>query len=349
MEDLIIPHVRLTIGQSEIEAATAVLRSGYLAMGPVAEKLEQKTALAVGQKYGAAVSSGTVALHVALLVLNISEGDEVVIPTYACQALLNAVLYVKATPRLVDIDLLTFNIDPQAVAKVVNSKTKAIIVPHMFGLMADILELQKLGVPIIEDCAMGLGATLIGKPAGSFGVVSTFSFYATKTITGGEGGLVATSNDALIEAVRDLREYDKKKDFVVRYNYKMSDLNAAVTLAQLGQMDQFVDKRRQIAKRYNEALVGTDYALPIEPEGYNHAFARYVIKADQADNLREYLKNHKVGAGKGVLFGIHELLSIDEKFPLADQALTQAVSLPVYPTLSQAEQEKIINLLLNFK
>lgn len=348
MVDKLIPHVRLTLDEAEIAAATDVLRSGYLAMGPKAAELEVALSTQVNQTYGAVVSSGTTALHLALLALGVKKGDEVILPAYSCQALLNAVLYVEARPRLVDINLATFNIDPVVIERVITPQTKAIIVPHMFGLMADIAAIKKLGVPVIEDCAMGIGAAINDQPAGSFGDLATFSFYATKMITGGEGGMIVSSNEDLIEAVRDLREYDKKKNFVVRYNYKMSDLNAAIALSQLRKLPEFIDARKKIAERYQRELSATDFILPAMPDGYRHGFARFIIRTDQADRLRNYLKGHGVGAGKGVVFGIQELWPTDEEFPNTNVALATAVSIPIYPTLSTEEQNKIISLLLEF-
>lgn len=344
----LIPHVRLTIGAAEIAAVTKVLRSGQLAMGSVSRQLEKQLALLSKQKYAAVVSSGTAALHLALLALGVKTGDEVIIPAYSCQALLNAVKQAGAEPRLVDINLETFNLDPEAVKKGLTPKVKAIIVPHMFGLMADIAAIKKFGLPVIEDCAMGLGATLLGHPAGSFGDLATFSFYATKTVTGGEGGLIVSSRVSLIEFVDDTREYDKKKDFRVRYNYKLSDLNAAVAVAQLKKLKLFIKQRQAIAKRYHQALKNTNLILPVAPAGYEHSFSRYVIRLDQAAELRSYLLKHGVQTGRGVVLGANELIATGQRYPNSEQALKTAVSLPIYPTLTAAEQRKIIKLLLNF-
>jgi len=345
----IIPHVRLTLGPAELEAVAKVLKSGYLAPGLVGETLERGIARLSNQKSGVAVSSGTAALHVALLALGVKAGDEVIIPAYSCQALLNAVLYVGARPVVVDIDLSTFNIDPQEVQKNITKKTKAIIVPHMFGLMADIVAIKRFSIPIIEDCALSIGAKFKGQPAGSFGVVAIFSFYATKTITGGEGGMVVSSVEAIVDQARDVREYDKKKNFIIRYNYKLSDVNAAIALAQLKQLPSFVTKRQAIAKKYTKALAGTNFILPTVPVDYHHTFSRYIIRTPQAEQLRTYLKDHGVGTGRGVVLGIHELIKTKASLPKSKQALREAVSLPIYPTLTASEQQKIITLLINFK
>lgn len=340
-----IPHVRLTIGEEEIEAVQKVLRSGHVAMGPAVADLEAALAKEVQQTTAVAVNSGTAALHVALVALGVGEGDEVILPDYSCQALLNAVAYVAATPRIVDIDSTTFNINPTEVKKHISKKTKAIIVPHMFGLMTDIATIKSFGVPVIEDCAMGIGAKSQGAPAGSFGDISVFSFYATKMIAGGEGGAIATSNEAFAEAARDIRDYDKKKDYRIRFNYKLSDLHAALALSQLRKLRMFVEKRQAIARTYHEALLGTKVSAPQTPQGYEHAFARYVVRTESGEKLRGYLSEKGIGAGKGVVFGIHELTKAEARYPESERALVEAVSLPIYPTLTDAEQQTIIEAL----
>lgn len=345
-----IPHVRLTLGSMEIKAISRVVESGHLAMGDLAETLGQSMARVSNQKYGAVVSSGTAALHISLLVLGIKAGDEVILPAYSCQALLNAVHQVGAIARLADIDLSTYNIDPEAVKQQINDRTKALIVPHMFGLMAEMPALIKLGVPIIEDCAMGLGASWQGRPAGSFGTLAVFSFYATKMITCGEGGAVTTSDVQLMTNIRDLREYDRKREYRLRYNYKLSDLNAALALSQLNRLKIFVNRREFLARRYSGALQGiTGFVLPSIPGGHRHAFARYIIRTTNGDNLRAYLKENGVEAGRGVAFGLRDLIRSDNHYPNSTVALEQVVSLPIYPTLTTAEQDRVIHLLLRFK
>lgn len=340
-----IPHVRLTIGAAEEKAALRVLRSGHLAAGREVAALEREIADLSGNKRGIALSSGTAALHAALFSLGVKSGDEVIIPSYVCQALLNAISYVGAEPRVVDIDISTFNISPAEIKKAISRRTKAIIVPHMFGLMADMRSIKKFGIPVVEDCAMAPGANIGGKKAGSFGSAAVFSFYATKMITGGEGGALTSSNPEIIRRAIDLREYDKKRRYMIRHNYKMSDLNAAVLRAQLGKLDSFIGKRRAIARKYDAALSGTRFILPTEPRGYRHVFAKYVIRTKNGNRLRAYLKRNGVQSGHGVVVGIHELLKSKKEHPNTEKALKTAVSLPIYPTLTGAEQARVIRLL----
>ncbi|MDP3286082.1 MAG: DegT/DnrJ/EryC1/StrS aminotransferase family protein, partial [Desulfobacterales bacterium] len=223
----IIPHSRPTIDQEETAAVVSVLQSGQLAQGEQVLYFEKALALLIGVVGAVAVSSGTAALHLALLALEIGEDDEVVIPSFVCPALLNAIRYVRAVPVLADINPETFNMDVRDLRKRLTGKTKAIIVPHIFGLPADIREIVSLGVPVIEDCAQSLGSRYEGSPAGSFGALSVFSFYATKVICTGEGGMIASGDSQLLGKIRDLRDYDEKDDGRLRYNYKLTDLQAA--------------------------------------------------------------------------------------------------------------------------
>jgi perosamine synthetase len=199
---MMIPHSRPTIDQEEIAVVTDVLESGQLVQGEQVLHFEQSLAALIGVKGAAAVSSGTAALHLALLALQVGEGDEVAIPSFVCPALLNAIRYVRAVPVLADIDPETFNIGVVDLKRRLTRKTKAIICPHMFGLPADIREIVALGVPVIEDCAQSLGSRYGEAPAGSFGALSVFSFYATKVICTGEGGMVTANDRRLSERLR---------------------------------------------------------------------------------------------------------------------------------------------------
>ena len=184
----IIPHSKPSLGLKEVAALMRVMQSGQIAQGTAVDVFEKELAQITGVKGAVAVSSGTAALHLGLLALGIGKGDEVLLPSYVCTALLNAIHYTHATPRLVDIHPDSFNIDASMVKKSLSKRSKAIIVPHLFGLPADLDDLLAMGVPVIEDCAHALGMSYHGKTVGGFGVFSFASFYATKLITTGEGG-----------------------------------------------------------------------------------------------------------------------------------------------------------------
>jgi len=200
-----ITHSKIVLDEEDIDGVTDVLRSGLLVQGKAASSLEKEFASFIGVRHAVAVSSGTAALHLALISLGIGHGSEVIIPSYVCTALLNAVHYVRATAVLVDIDPYTYNISAEQAEKAISTKTGAIVVPHMFGLPADMDEILSLGVPVIEDCAQSAGARFKGQYTGSLGRISIFSLYATKMLCAGEGGLILSDDPDLIARARDLR------------------------------------------------------------------------------------------------------------------------------------------------
>jgi dTDP-4-amino-4,6-dideoxygalactose transaminase len=252
----VITHSKVVLNEEDFTGIIKVLRSGQLVQGKIVSLLEEKIASYIGVNHAVAVNSGTAALHLSLLSLGIGDGSEVIIPSYVCTALLNAIHYVRATPILVDIDPDTYNIDIENIKKAINDRTRAIITPHMFGLPADIESILSLGIPVIEDCAQSVGAKFKDRFTGAFGILSIFSFYATKMLGAGEGGMVLSNNLDLIETIRDLRDYDEKKAYTVRYNYKMTDVQAALCESQLKKLPSFIEKRKGIAELYNNELEG---------------------------------------------------------------------------------------------
>ncbi len=270
-----IPHSQPTLGEAEIKAVAAVIKSGHIAEGEVVARFEKTFAGKMGVQHAVAVSSGTAALHLALLAMGIGPEDEVIIPSYVCTALLHAVQYVGAQPVPAEIDPLTYNIDPDDVKKRITTRTGAIIVPHMFGVAADLDRLLKLGVPIIEDCAQAVGGTYHQKPLGTFGDAAIFSFYATKVMATGEGGMVTAKSPEIIERIRDLKTYDGKEADAVRYNYKMTDVQAALGEVQLGRLEDFIEQRRKIARQYVKHLKSLSIKLPAEIA--EHIYYRFVV------------------------------------------------------------------------
>ena len=337
-----IPHSRPFLGPEEEAAVVAVIRSGQLAAGERVAAFERGLAGRVGVGQAVAVSSGTAALHLALMALGVGPGDEVAIPTYVCSALLHAVRYVGAAPLLIDVDPETFNLDAQDLRRRVTRRTRAVILPHLFGLPAEAEAVRSAGLPVIEDCAMSLGATAGERPAGAWGDLSVFSFYATKVIACGEGGMVAMWDEGLAARVRDARDYDGRDDATVRFNYKLSDLHAAVGEAQLGRLAAFISRRREIAARYSAALSGASCHLPRPDAG--HIFFRYVlrVRGDLEGRLAAF-ERAGVAARRPVFCPIHRMLGHDEKaFPGAEEAHRSALSLPLYPALSEEEAEAVI-------
>lgn len=333
-----IPHSRPTIGKEEAQAAARVIRSGLIAQGPLVQQFEQRLAQFVGVRYGVAVSSGWAALVLSLRALDIGPQDEVILPAYVCSALLQAVKITGAKAVFADIDKVTWNISAKSAARVMSRKTRAIIVPHSFGTPAPLKELQALGVPLIEDCAQSLGATVENRQVGSFGACSIVSFYATKMMTTGEGGIFLTNSKALAEKARVLREYDEQAGSLLRYNFKMTDLAAAIGLVQLRRLPSFIRTRRILADCYDAQLKNLPLSLPQSPFG-RPVYHRYVVTSLLgADKVLRKLEKKNIKARRP----IHHVLSPKGECPNADWAWEHAVSLPLYPTLSKKDIHYII-------
>lgn len=342
-----IPHSRPTLGAEEKEAVLAVLESGQIAQGKKVMEFEKAFCALTGRRYAVAVSSGSSALHLSFLALGISEGDEVIVPSYTCVALLHAIQSVGAHPVVADIDLGDFNISVSSVKKKIRRKTKALVVPHSFGLPAPVDTLQAFGIPVIEDATQALGAHVNGKPVGSFGVISLFSFYATKMITSGEGGMALTDFPRLAEKLHDLRDYDKKETYRFRTNSKMTDLEAAMGLVQIKKLPQFLKRRRELALQYKEALGSSGVLPPAEASGRDHVFYRYVVRVPKRKKeFMRQLLSQGIEVKEPVFKPLHHYLDLaDSKFPFTRQAVKESCSLPIYPSLADGECSQIFRAL----
>ncbi len=340
-----IPHSRPTIGEEEIEAVSAVLRSGQISQGAQVARFEDAVASLIGVRGGVATSSGLAALHLSLVALDIAEGDEVVIPGFVCAALLNAVRLVGATPVLADIDGETFNIDVRDIKRRLRKKTRAIIVPHMFGLAADIRDIVSLGIPVIEDCAQSLGASYEKAPTGSFGLLSVFSFYATKVICTGEGGMVTSNDNILLSKIRDLRDYDEKDDGTLRYNYKLTDMQAAMGLAQLAKLPGMIARRREIASIYTETLSKYPVMLPFCPKNREHIFFRYVIRTPRVDEILATGAKNGIAYRRPVYRPLQDYVG-GTGYPETEAVVRKSVSLPIYPSLKDYEITLVLDNLI---
>ena len=337
-----ITHSKVVLDEEDLAGVTKVLRSGLLVQGRYVSSLEHNIASFVGVNHAVAVSSGTAALHLSLLSLGIGDGSEVIIPSYVCTALLNAIHYVRATPVLVDIDSGTYNIKVESIKRAINDRTRAIIVPHMFGLPEDIDSIVSLGIPVIEDCAHSVGAKLKGRYAGSFGILSVFSFYATKMLGAGEGGMVLSNDTNLIATIRDLRDYDEKETFTVRYNYKMTDIQAALSESQLRKLPSFIEKRKEIARIYNSGLDGVGVTIPVVPEGREHIYYRYVILLESPVTFMEEMRRRGIECRRPVFKPLHRYLQLSG-YPMTDDVWEKAVSIPIYPSLRVEEAHLIVD------
>jgi len=347
MATRLIPHSKPTIGEKELPALADVLRSGQVAQGPRVEAFERGMAAWLEVQGGVAVSSGTVALELALLALGVGPGDEVILPSYVCAAPWLATVRVGARPRLVDIEPDTYAIDPAGVEKALTPRTRAVIVPHLFGLPADLTRLQGLDVPLIEDCAQTLGATEQGRQVGGVGQVAICSFYATKLLCTGEGGMLLSNDAAVLEKGRALREYDQKPKLeTAAYNRKMTDLQAALGIQQLAQLQFFLARRATIAVRYQAAFAQTGIILPSIPEGRTHVFYRYVVRMRSSrrslDDVLARLERRGVQCRRPVFCPLHRYFDL-EGFPESEQVMASALSVPIYPSMTDEEVTRTIH------
>lgn len=341
----IIPHSRPTLGREEVRCAAEVIESGHIAQGEKVLEFESAFAARIGVNAAAAVSSGTAALHLTLLGMDIGAGDEVIMPSFVCSALLNAVHYTGASPVPADINPHTYNLDPADVKKRITARTRAIIVPHLFGLPADLDALFKLNIPVIEDCAQAVGSTYKKRLVGVFGYAAIFSFYATKVMTTGEGGMIISGSKGLIDRVKDLREYDNCEEYKIRYNYKMTDIQAALGLSQLARLKNFIRRRKTIAEKYQRAF--KDRSLQLPPRDPGHIYFRFVI--DSATNAVDWIQAaaaKKIACSLPVHKPLHRLLKL-EGYPNTEQARQQSISVPIYPSMTEKELDRIIDVIVD--
>lgn len=339
-----ISHSRPACDEEEVLSVSRVIRSGHLVQGETVSQFEQEMARYIGVKSGVATSSGTAALHLALSALGIGEGDEVLLPSYVCASLLHAVRYTGATARFVEIHPHSFNLDVADAEKKVSRRSRVIIVPHLFGLPADLDDLSRLSLPIIEDCAQALGATYRGKQVGSFGLLSILSFHASKVIATGEGGMLLSSSPGIAEKVRSLLEYDRQEKYHPAFNYKMTDLQAALGLVQLKKLPLFLARRQEIARRYSEECADLPIVLPACPQDRTHIFYRYVVrvKADLEDLLRLF-QREGVSAERPVFRPLHFYVG-GKDLPSTEEVFTSSLSLPLYPSLSPVETDAVVTV-----
>lgn len=316
-----------------------MVRRGWVAAGPEVTAFERELAARLDTEAAVAVSSGSAALELGLRALEVGPGDEVVIPTYVCDALHHAVSRTGATPILADADPATLSLSAADARARLTPRTRCLIVPHAFGLAADLRPLLALGVPVIEDCAQTLGARLDGRVVGSFGTLAVCSFYATKLLTTGEGGAVA-GPAALIERVRAARDYDEREDLAPRVNAKLSDLAAALGRSQLARFDAFVARRRAIAARYRERLRDVACTPPAEA-GPRHVYHRFVVEVEASPHqVQATLAARGVAARRPVYRPAHHALKLGG-YPEADRLWARTLSLPCYPTLTDGEVDAV--------
>lgn len=347
-----IEHNKPTIAEEDVLAVTEVLQSGYIAQGNKVAEMEALLSKYSEIPFSVAVSNGTTAIYLALYACDIGEGDEVIIPTYVCSALLNAIFMLKAKPVLVDVNETDFNISWHDVSNRISVKTRAIIVPHIHGMPSQIANDLPSNIVIIEDCATALGSYIENKHVGNRGFLSIFSFYATKYATSGQGGFVCSHYRQLIEKVMDYRNFDCCNCYIPRFNFQMTDLQAALGISQLKRIQMFSDRRKQIAIKYQQICdkYNVDYQKPsADSISYNNY--RFIIKLEQIRRNMVMSSLRQKGIDCIVPIEDYELLHNYLHLPktdflTAEKLAATTLSLPIYPSLND---EQIDYILMNLK
>jgi len=354
MTDLeFIPAARPLIGDEERAAVDAVLQSGMLAQGPEVAAFEREfsDALVAGRPT-AAVNSGTSGLHLGLLAAGIGPGDEVIVPSFTFAATANAVVLAGAVPVFADIEPNSFNLDPDSVARAIGPNTAAIMPVHLYGHPADMGRLSALAaehsLALFEDAAQAHAATIDGRQVGTFGDWAMFSLYPTKNMTSGEGGMVVSASPATDERVRLLRNQGMARPYeneIAGFNARMTDLHAAIGRAQLRKLAGWTEQRRRNAARFDAELTGV--VTPPVAEGAEHVYHQYTIRvAEDRDGFARALREeHGIGTGVYYPTPVHRLpvFGLELDLPETERAAREALSLPVHPSLSERDVDRIVS------
>ena len=373
-----IPIAVPILGEEEERAVIEVLRSGYLVQGEVVEKFEKEFAKFNGVKHAIAVNSGTAALHVAFQALKLLPGDEVITVPYTFSASATAALFLGGIPVFVDINPETFNIEPEKIEKAITRKTQGIIPIHLFGLPADMDPIkevaEKHGLFILEDAAQAHKACYKGSMVGTFGDVAIYSFYATKNMTTGEGGMIVTNDDEIAEKFRIIRDQGQKGKYnhvLLGYNYRMTNIMAAIGLKQLEKLQNFTKKRQEFARKLSKELEKIRELIKPskEPEGYEHVYYLYACLLEEKsgwerDGFIKALEAEGISAGpiyKTLLYhqplyenikdpNVYPYAEMLKNFlpnykkakcPIAEEIAKKAIQLPMHPKLTEKDLQDI--------
>ena len=364
-----IPYGRQTIEEDDVQAVVDVLRSDYLTTGPKIAEFEKMVADCVGAKYAVAISNGTSALHAACFAAGIQAGDEVITTPLTFAASANCVLYCGGTPVFADVNPKTYNIDPEDIRRKITNKTKAIIAVHLAGQPCDMDEIHKIAkehdLLVIEDGAHALGSVYKGKKVGTISDMTTFSFHPVKPITTGEGGMIVTDNEEFYKKMMLFRSHGITRDenlmtrndgpwfyqqLDLGYNYRITDIQCALGCSQMKKLDRFLERRKEIVARYNEAFADceniiTPYQLPETESGW-HLYIVQVKNCDRRE-IFEALREH------GIAVNVHYIPVYlhpyyqehgykDVHCRNAEEVYSHIISLPLYPTLTEEQQEFVI-------
>ena len=344
-----IPIAKPLIEREEIRAVVKVMKSGELAQGRQVVKFEQDFSRLVQDRECVAVNSGTSALQLCLLSLGIGPGDEVIVPSFTFAATANSVCLVGAHPIFVDIDPTTYNLDPRLIENAITSRTKAIQVVHLYGLPADMKSImtiaEKHKLLVIEDAAQAHMASIDGKPVGTFGDAAAFSFYPTKNMTSGEGGMIVVKDSGPARLSRLYRNQGMEQRYqneVIGFNMRMTEIHAAIGISQLQKLSQWTQTRQENAMYLSSKIEGL--ATPSIPDGYSHSFHQYTIRVARHRALfSETLSSFGIGNSIYYPTPVHKLPSFNSKLKLkhTEAATEQVLSIPVHPSLTKKELKRI--------
>jgi len=374
-----IPVARPSIGVEEEKAVVDVLRSGWLAQGARVAEFEKRFAEYVGAAYAVAVSSCTTGLHLALLAAGVQPGDDVLCPSLSFIATANSIRYAGANPVFVDIDPITYNMDPQSMERAITPRTRAILVVHQIGLPSALSEIcetaTRRGLVVVEDAACAIGSEYnhqrIGLPHTA---MACFSFHPRKILTTGEGGMITTANEELAVRLRKLRQHSMTVSDLTRhsstqvvtesydevgYNYRMTDMQAALGLVQLQRLNEMLGRRRHLASRYTEELSRMEWLVPpAEPTGYRHNFQSYMVRLDKnapltRDQLMQELLDRGISTRRGIM-AIHREVPYrhakwSNHLPQTDYITDNTIILPLFYTMTDDEQDYVIDCIRQIK
>lgn len=368
-----IPITKPSFTEAEEKRIVEVLRSGWVTQGPQVEAFEKAVAQFVGARFGIATSSCTTALHLALIVAGVGAGDEVICPSFSFIATANAIRYCGAKPVFIDIERDTYNLNPDLLEKLITKRTKAILAVHQIGLSADMDRIlavaSRRGISVIEDAACAIGAEYKGDHVGKpHGFLACFSFHPRKIITAGEGGMITTNDPDIAMHLKKLRHHGMSVNDLVRhaaktviveeydelgYNYRMSDLEAAVGIAQLAKLEDLLERRRKIAARYTQAFQELGYLFPpVVPSYAKHTFQSYQVRVKpdapiSRDELMEKLLERGISTRRGIMASHREPLYAKEyghiRLPETEAATRETLILPLFPQMTAEEQDFVIS------
>jgi perosamine synthetase len=367
-----IPVARPSIGEEEEQAVVAALRSGWVSQGPKVAEFERRFAEYVGARNAVAVSSCTTALHLALIAAGVRPGDEVICPSLSFIATANAIVYAGATPVFADVDPATYNIDPDAVERAITPRTRAILLVHQVGLPAALDEIREIatrrGLVFVEDAACAIGAEYHGERIGRpHAAIACFSFHPRKVLTTGEGGMITTVDDAAAARLRRLRQHGMSVSDLARhgsskimsesydevgYNYRMTDMQAALGMVQLRRLDEMLAKRRKLARRYTERLASVSWLVPPqEPSGLKHNYQSYMMRLTSdapvsRDELMQRMLDRGVSTRRGIM-AIHREAPYrgawDKLLPVTNMLTDSGIILPLFHEMTDDEQEYVLD------